>query len=664
MLLIVTLLAAGTLAASAQQANVPERSPFLVRTEALLGFGGAFKAGRWNPVSLTVQNLGPDIRGTLAVDVARGDRFGPNRLSTSHVRPLDLVSGATKEFQFVLPLETAVYPLSVTVTHNGREVWNGSVELAGSSVRGTFGVVVSRRTSLDFLLPAFNSPTRDALELVYPLPEYLPAEWQGYDAVDLLVLHDGRLSDLTPGQVKAMGNWVAAGGRLVISAGPHWSRADADALAPIVDLRSEATDVVQAGDTGFAEAGLPLIPGESGQPVVVSRFAQGGATIRSEQIGRGDVIILPFDFAQFVRVAPVSSLGLWAALTRTSLSEPDAAPLADDDLGFSPDADAGLIPISERRRVFEHDLLANQLDLPVYDFPRTALVAAVAAVYLLLIALLLFWMTRHRTDRPTRAGIPLLVILAAAMAVGSYWYLTVQRQPREALAFAMEIAEFGPADGHALVTRDIALFSRTRADYTLVVRGTPAAIPLQDRSLTVQSEAGSRQLVLPVDRWGYENALLMDIEDLSVSSRIQRGVGYVNIELQNEGENRLRNLVALRDGFPRRIGDLPPGETVEEVIMGSGAGKWEEIEWQGLVPADALSEHRARLLEDLARRQRFTIQDGITPDILVVGWRDAAYLEVEITPSFDRYIQLNAVVLRIPAAGSHENGRPEDGGGA
>ncbi|MCK4516702.1 MAG: hypothetical protein KAU31_15685, partial [Spirochaetaceae bacterium] len=182
--LLATIAAAGGVAADDQ---------FVVRVDTRIGFNGLFKPGRWTPIELTLQNLGPDIHGTLLVELTHRDRFGPNQHTNTYQRELDLASGAVKTFSVVLPLETAVYPLRVRITHENATVVEQEVKLIGRNASNALVAVLSRRPSLDFLLPVFNSGNGRFLDLVYPLVDYLPDQWQGYDGVDLLVIHDARI---------------------------------------------------------------------------------------------------------------------------------------------------------------------------------------------------------------------------------------------------------------------------------------------------------------------------------------------------------------------------------------------------------------------------------------------------------------------------------------
>ncbi|MEE8441095.1 MAG: hypothetical protein V3S41_05180 [Spirochaetia bacterium] len=635
--LLATIVAAGEVAADDQ---------FVVRVDTRIGFNGLFKPGRWTPIEITLQNLGPDIDGTLLIELTRRDRFGPNQHTNSYQRDLDLAAGAVKKFSVVLPLETAVYPLRMTITHGDATVVEQEVKLAGRSASHALVAVLSRRPSLDFLLPVFNSGIERSLDLVYPLVDYLPDRWQGYDGIDLLIVHDARIQALTPDQVGAIRSWVAAGGRMIISAGAHLGPADSEVLRQLSGLVPESVHVVTVGDLGFNAVGLPVLPNESEAPTVVSSFVDSPSTISYSKLGRGEIVVLPFDYTQFVRVAPATSLGMWASLLPRSAVLRKAESL--DVVGRRP----GLVPIAVSRRVFETDLLANQLDLPLYNFPSRLLVGGLAASFFVLAMGILLWTASRSTRGGAAIGVAGLVVVAGLTSLLGHLALTVGQQPPEALALSLEIAELGPDDGYALVTKDILLFSRQREDYVVSFGGSPVIVPLEYRGQLVRTDGPTSYLSLSVGRWGHENTVAMQIVEFDIRARIQRGIGYANVELHNESDVPIEGVVVLNDGFPNLIGRLMPHDVVEHIVMGSGVGLWNDIEWDQYVPPGDLSGQQAQLLRDLARRQR-TEAEGGPGSLLVVGWRPSELIPSTVEPSFERHVKLNALVMRIgPAAGA------------
>ncbi|MCK4516007.1 MAG: hypothetical protein KAU31_12160, partial [Spirochaetaceae bacterium] len=180
---------------------------------------------------------------------------------------------------------------------------------------------------------------------------------------------------------------------------------------------------------------------------------------------------------------------------------------------------------------------------------------------------------------------------------------------------------------------------------------SPVIIPLEYRGQLLRTDGSTSYLSLSVGRWGHENTVAMQIVELDIRARVQRGIGYANVELHNESDVPIEGAVILNDGFPTLIGNLMPDDIAEHVVMGLGVGDWDEIEWDQYVPLGNLSSHRAELLRDLSRRQRTEEDDG-PGSLLVVGWRPSELIPSTIEPSFERHVELNAMVMRIGPAES------------
>src|SRR5690348_3246890 len=63
-----------------------------------IGYHGSLKLGQWMPVSVDLQNNGPDFEGTLEVQAANGTG-GPPVGSAVYEAPVSLAAGATKHFR-------------------------------------------------------------------------------------------------------------------------------------------------------------------------------------------------------------------------------------------------------------------------------------------------------------------------------------------------------------------------------------------------------------------------------------------------------------------------------------------------------------------------------------------------------------------------------------
>ncbi|MFW5741686.1 MAG: hypothetical protein ACOCW3_02245 [Spirochaetota bacterium] len=597
---------------------------YALDVHVVVGFSGVFRAGSWTPVHLTVQNLGDDMDGELHLEIARGSRVETNPATLRYSREVELVSGASKAFSFIVPIETTVYPLRIRIVSGDTTAHEQEQELLGRSVPAKLTLVLARRPNLDFLLPLYNNRDQRGLDIVYPLLAYLPDRWQGYEAVDTIVIHDARLQELTEPQVIAIRDWVASGGRLVVSGGSHFGPADAQTLAPIGEFTTTGIAVTTVDAAGFSEAGLSVDPDEREREVVATTFAGSGTALRRFELGSGDVVVLPVDYANLVRVAPLTSVALWNSLLSGTASQ-------------------GGVPTELRRRVFESETLANQLSLPLYDFPSRLLVLGLAMSFLIGVGAILVWVARGEGRLRRPIGLSGIVALAAVVAVVGHLSLTVSLQPVEALSISVERADLLAGGGYAVVTRDTALFSRQRADYTVRYDGSPLLIPMEARDHRVVQEPDGTTQRMQIGRWGYENNLAYQVVPLELSFRIEHRAGYAEVEIANDSPQRIEGVVALVNGVPTPLGDLPPGSVSEHVLDGTPEDDLTKIDWERYVPDDRLAANRARLIGDLARRRR--VEEEATPEVVVVGWTERPLLPVAVEPTFERAVDLHFVVI-------------------
>ncbi len=614
-------------------AIVPLFAQHALHVEARVGFGGLFRAGSWTPVSVTVTNLGADVSGLLSLQIERGERLGTARFPVVYDQPAEIARGGTKEYSFIVPLDTSVYPLTVTIT-DGDRADGGAVahterfDLRGRSVPGRLALVLTRRPELDFLLPLYNTREERGLELVYPLPEHLPDHWHGYDAADLVVLHDGRLHDLTSRQVAAIRDWVASGGRLVVSAGAHFGPSQTRTLLPLGDFTVRETTATTTSAAGFGEIGLPVAEDERDAVVVVSAFAEHGSRISRLSVGRGEVVLLPFDYAQLSRLAPLTSAALWSSLLETTPAD-------------------RRLPTEVRRRVFETDLLANQLALPIYRFPSRMAVLGLLGAYVFGLATVLMRAASERRSirRPlvlaaTAAAVAAMIAIVTA---GGHIGLTRHMQPVAALALGLERAELPETGGYAVVTRETALFSRRAGEYHIGYAGSPVVLPMAERTHhTRQDEQTVRQRVT-VDRWGYENTMALQVMPFELHSSVRSGPGFAEVVLTNSTDRRIRDIVLLRNGHPEHLGDLDPGSIVEHLSLVKPDTGFRSINWEEFVGDDDLRPNRARLVGDIARRQRF--EGSAAADLIIVGWTEHPLLPMSLEPAFQTTIDLHVVTI-------------------
>ena len=566
-----------------------------VRIEAVVGFNGLTKAGRWTPIRILMQNLGSTIQGTLVVSVDRSDRVGPVQQTVRVSRPLDLPAGTTKAFEFVLPITSSIYPVDVhvydTPDTTGEPVLSRSITLSGRSTRGLLVVALARRANLDFLMSELNRPDERTVDVAYAIPEYLPSTWAGLDAVDVVAIHDARLEAITAAQWEALRLWIANGGTLVVSGGAGRI----------------------ARSAGYITR---LLPSDSATAT--------DQTAAVTAIGSGRVIVLPFDYAVYHREFPQESLALWEAL------------LAPGDRLVE-------VPILGRRRVFEHELLADVLAIRSFQFASKLVLLSLMGVYLLAIAAIGYF-AYVRRHVPAWRFLAIAVAASLIAAGGGALVLAKGNKPDRALQLSFEQITTSVGNGFADVATDIVLFSRNSASYHIAFAADVSPIPLVAENLQLSVTPSRTDATVDVPRWGHRNVWLRAVKDFRVAGSVTREDGKLRLDLMNGTDYALEHAVALFQGSPRAIGTVGPSDTASVILPRDV--ELDAVTWEYLVPAGSLQHQQAQILENLARRQRFESSD--TNQLVVVAWLADPLVPTETTPPFERELAIQLVVIRVP----------------
>ena len=207
-----------------------------VRIESVqIGFNGVYKTGHWMPVWVTLANAGPAVEVRLQI-AARDGEGVEAMLVPADDRPLSLnADGKTVTLQYVRSGRVGSGLVVRVVGEQGelaaRSLSAGELGLAEPS---TQELIVGFAPAIG-LEEAARKARRDRSQAVTIAtvvdPLALPADWYGYEAVDIVVATTGEagvLEKLTEPQFDALDRWLQLGGRMVLCVG----RRGAEVFAP------------------------------------------------------------------------------------------------------------------------------------------------------------------------------------------------------------------------------------------------------------------------------------------------------------------------------------------------------------------------------------------------------------------------------------------------
>ena len=235
-----------------------------VQVEYELGFGGEFKRGVWTPVQATVVNDGAaDFHGEFVVEAEDVDGIPVNY--SSQESQFTVAAGASVTVSQLIKVGRLPWRVEVGV-RNGTTGQLVDQKLFDQSAGGNRKATSYFVLQLGKGLPISRSRLQSSLtadpDLVevsliqYDDFENLPAEWIGYESIDLMVMptaESGILDRLSDAQSQALKDWVHQGGRLILFAGKEAERLASDD-SPLAQLiPGEITGTVAQWNTSGLE---------------------------------------------------------------------------------------------------------------------------------------------------------------------------------------------------------------------------------------------------------------------------------------------------------------------------------------------------------------------------------------------------------------------------
>ncbi len=195
------------------------------------GLKGKAKRNKGFPITLTVTNNGEDFSGDLTVVIPRDYNSIGNK-----VIPIDIAAGATKKIHFSVPQMEGMNVFrngpgqpSVEQFHLYEGSWEDGREVSidtGLSISPTYiqdnkaviGVLTDQPDQLNYLkLLSFMG---ESPEVLFLDAEDIPKESVGLNVLDLLVIQDYDVANLSQDRQAAITQWMLKGGHIAAGSTP------------------------------------------------------------------------------------------------------------------------------------------------------------------------------------------------------------------------------------------------------------------------------------------------------------------------------------------------------------------------------------------------------------------------------------------------------------
>ena len=238
------------------------------RLAVTVGFDGRFVPEYLAPLRVEIAGIGNSFAGSLLVTQKVGNPWRGEAESRTNI-PLRL--SGTAEQEHVIPIYDFIDPLRVDLLSKEKEILTEeAVELRAYRKESPFPVAVGA------LSPHFDE-TFVAID-----PNALPVHWAAYEAVNSLWI--GSITEgISKDQWEAIGQWVLAGGTLVVFSGADFYLLDSPSLRELLPLDDPSLSEINGLTRldGAMRPGADRVLARDDLPLVVSRRYGAGAVLLS-----------------------------------------------------------------------------------------------------------------------------------------------------------------------------------------------------------------------------------------------------------------------------------------------------------------------------------------------------------------------------------------------
>jgi hypothetical protein len=610
--------------------HIPGGAMAQVTIEARLGLQGALRLGKWNMVTVQVQNTGASIMGTLGVRTWLGSEARGDFHTATFTRPVELPPGARKRFTFAVPISGIADPVEVTLRTGETVLAQQRLDLREALHAEQVIVGLTQDVSLDFLATVF---TKTHTRVVYLPPSELPQHWSGYDSVSAVVVKGVSLQALSTAQNTALHEWLANGGTLIAAGDSQYTLLTEPRLRTLLPVEVLGLQQVEGLPAFVAHYDVPFP--ETPMVVVRARLTHGNVLIGTPEtpllvqrrFGKGRVVFLAVDYAMQPFPSWPGHSALWNDILQTSESV-DFARLF---------AELGLLD--------ETHPIMKLFGRPVLNFPSHLTIAGYLLFYCGLLTGLFWRMSKHQ-ERCWRywGGVVAVIIVFALYALSP---LLERGLNQPALLFDVTTMELLPETGYAHLQGHLGIFSVRGGRFDLalqqpetILRHTfTRGVGKAGKDLEASVAGGVTLHNIVLEPWALRVFSTESMAPTPVQVIVQPHVAGLTIQVQNRGALPLQGATVVYQGKIFALGAIAPGEAVFDDLYPTlrNAESAQEMTWRVLLkrrPAEA-ADTRLAYLQEVLLQQYFG---------------DKRLAEASETPFLAGWLMAPATLVPTPAA--------------
>jgi hypothetical protein len=443
-----------------------------------VGYHDVTRAGQWMPVTIDATNRGPDFQGWLelqnqdanplmGVVAVPGGPKGLVSVATYRVA-LNLPSGATKHVRAYLLADNPNAQVIARLVEKGR-VAASPAAVTPTMAHLMVGVLSDEPSALDDF-GVLHLPNRLTPYVVHLRREDVADSGILLRAFDVLAIDSFATLSLTAAQQRALGNYVAIGGNLLLGSGAAWQKTLGGLPSDLVPMQITGTTYLKRSKA--LPDGVEVAVGTTTKGHVW--LADGGYPLLIEQaLGAGSVTLATFDWAQapvfgwiglreLLRQFLIRNLYAGSGQAITIGNVPDTMPMFNINAGGS---------ITQRS-----NNVGGLTNLPGLVPPSLKVTGLLILLYVLIIGPLNYLALRAIGRRELAwITLPLAAVFSAAGAYG----FAISTKGNSVQSNQVSIVHVTPGWKDAYVEAYTSLVTPTRGDFRVTIEGgQPLFAPL------------------------------------------------------------------------------------------------------------------------------------------------------------------------------------------
>jgi hypothetical protein len=451
--------------------------------------------------------------------------------------------------------------------------------------------------------------------------------------------------------LQALQQWLARGGRLLVTGGPNWTHYTHPYLRELLPLKvtgmGEISTLHPLGSLVGVDTPevvrVPILRTEAIAGTILAQ-AEDDALLITQKRGRGEVMFAAFDPGRAPLTAWAGTAMLWKTLFRLD-ETPNYWKLR-----------------RELRETFEETWIAQTLQLPLLAFPSHLLLAVFLVLYTSTIGFF-FWRVGIESIAPRETWM-LIVLTLMAFSGGAYVLFREQHIQQDVLLFEVSAVEAIPQSRFADIETHLALLSTRKQTYDLKIGGPPSTwlqiVPPitrdlqldwhlhQDQNLTIKNTL--------VPAWGMRVFKGRGLTEFPIETRVLREADTVMVRVTNKTGYVLQHCWLWRGPRIVSLGDLDPGDEVEglltvspeELSRGVQQARWERDLAHEMFKGRDIPDLLRRAIIERSMQEVLRNEPAWQNQVMVIAWLEQPLTAISIGPGNAATHRATMVRMRLP----------------